>query len=43
MNELLVKITQEYDSRQRRWITVKHYICWYFVFHKSQRLIAALE
>lgn len=26
--EILVKITQEYDSRQRRWITVKHYICW---------------
>lgn len=26
-NELLIKVTQEFDSKLKRWITVKHYIC----------------
>jgi len=26
-NEILIKVTREYDSRLHRWITVKHYIC----------------
>ncbi len=27
-NELLIKITHEYDTRLHRWIVVKHYVCY---------------
>lgn len=27
-NELLIKITHEYDTRLHHWIVVKHYVCY---------------
>jgi hypothetical protein len=27
-NEILIKTTQEFDTKLKRWIIVKHYICY---------------
>lgn len=26
-NEILIKVTHEFDCKLKRWVTVKHYIC----------------